>query len=169
MVSRFDHALLHLLYQIRVGWLDAEVAGIVSNHEDARSIAEAAGVPFHLWPVSQENRAEQEERLENFLRADWDRGFEFSRAPLMRLGLIRRREDSYYFVWSNHHILLDGWCRQLILQEVFAFYEAGSEGRELQLKQARPYRDYIAWLTWPACKARCGERHYQSWRCLLSD
>ena len=24
MVSKFDHALLHLLYQIRVGWLNAE-------------------------------------------------------------------------------------------------------------------------------------------------
>ena len=24
MVSKFDHAMLHLLYQIRVGWLDAE-------------------------------------------------------------------------------------------------------------------------------------------------
>ena len=35
MVSKFDHALLHLLYQIRVGWLHAEVAAIVSNHEDS--------------------------------------------------------------------------------------------------------------------------------------
>lgn len=41
MVSKFDHALLHLLYQIRVGWLHAEVAAIVSNHEDGRGIAEA--------------------------------------------------------------------------------------------------------------------------------
>ena len=38
MVSKFDHALLHLLYQIRVGWLFAEVVAIVSNHEDARRI-----------------------------------------------------------------------------------------------------------------------------------
>src|SRR5690606_26562134 len=28
MVSKFDHTLLHLLYQIRVGWLDAEVAAV---------------------------------------------------------------------------------------------------------------------------------------------
>jgi formyltetrahydrofolate hydrolase len=32
MVSRFDHALLHLLYQVRVGWLDADIVAIVSNH-----------------------------------------------------------------------------------------------------------------------------------------
>jgi formyltetrahydrofolate deformylase len=35
MVSKFDHAMLHLLYQIRVGWLDAEVVAIVSNHSDS--------------------------------------------------------------------------------------------------------------------------------------
>src|SRR5687768_6619771 len=39
LVSKFDHTLLHLLYQIRVGWLEAEVAAIVSNHPDARKIA----------------------------------------------------------------------------------------------------------------------------------
>ncbi|WEX08400.1 formyltetrahydrofolate deformylase [Chelativorans sp. AA-79] len=63
MVSKFDHALLHLLYQIRVGWLDAEVAAIVSNHEDSRKTAEAEGIPYHCWPVTRENKAEQEEKL----------------------------------------------------------------------------------------------------------
>jgi formyltetrahydrofolate deformylase len=63
MVSRFDHALLHLLYQIRVGWLNAEVAAIVSNHEDSRRTAELEGIPFHLLPVSRDTKAEQEARL----------------------------------------------------------------------------------------------------------
>ncbi|HRO11637.1 MAG TPA: formyltetrahydrofolate deformylase [Amaricoccus sp.] len=63
MVSRFDHALLHLLYQIRVGWLDADVAAIVSNHPDARSAAEHAGIPFHYWPVTPATKADVEARL----------------------------------------------------------------------------------------------------------
>jgi len=63
LVSRFDHALLHLIYQIRVGWLNAEVAAIVSNHEDSRRTAEAEGLAYHCWPVSKDNKAEQEERL----------------------------------------------------------------------------------------------------------
>ncbi|MCC0034462.1 MAG: formyltetrahydrofolate deformylase [Hoeflea sp.] len=63
MVSKFDHALLHLIYQIRVGWLDAEVVAIVSNHEDSRRTAEIEGIPFHYWPVNKENKAEQEARL----------------------------------------------------------------------------------------------------------
>lgn len=63
MVSRFDHAMLHLLYQIKVGWLNAEVVAIVSNHEDARRAAEHEGIPYYEWKVTKENKAEQEERL----------------------------------------------------------------------------------------------------------
>ena len=63
MVSRFDHALLHLLYQIRVGWLDAEVAAVISNHDDARKIAEDAGVPYHLLPVTRDTKAAQEDQV----------------------------------------------------------------------------------------------------------
>ncbi len=63
MVSKFDHTLLHLLYQIRVGWLDAEVAAVISNHEDARKIAEDAGIAFHLLPVTRDTKAAQEEQV----------------------------------------------------------------------------------------------------------
>jgi len=68
MVSKFDHAMLHLLYQIRVGWLDAEVVAIVSNHEASRRTAEHEGVPFHHWPVTADSKADQEERLLGLVR-----------------------------------------------------------------------------------------------------
>ena len=60
MVSKFDHAMLHLLYQIRVRWLNAEVVAIVSNHEESRRTAEIEGIPYHHLPVTKETKAEQE-------------------------------------------------------------------------------------------------------------
>ena len=60
MVSKFDHALLHLLYQIRVGWLRAEVVAIVSNHEEARRIADHEGIRFVYLPVTPETKPMQE-------------------------------------------------------------------------------------------------------------
>lgn len=63
MVSKFDHALLHLLYQIRVGWLFAEVVAIVSNHEDARRIAEHEGIRFVCLPVTPATKPQQEAAL----------------------------------------------------------------------------------------------------------
>ena len=63
LVSKFDHALLHLLYQIKVGWLEADVAAIVSNHEDSRRTADYEGVPYHYWPVTPTSKTEQEEKI----------------------------------------------------------------------------------------------------------
>ncbi len=62
MVSKFDHAMLHLLYQIRVNWLNAKVVAIVSNHEVARQAAEINGVPFHHWPVTAAPRPSRRRR-----------------------------------------------------------------------------------------------------------
>jgi formyltetrahydrofolate deformylase len=68
MVSKADHALQHLLYQIQVGWLNAEVVAIVSNHEDSRGSTESRKIPYHCWPVNKENKTEQEERLLHLVR-----------------------------------------------------------------------------------------------------
>jgi formyltetrahydrofolate deformylase len=69
LVSKFDHTLLHLLYQIRVGWLDADVAAVISNHEDARKIALDAGIPFHFLPVTRDTKADQEARILDIVKS----------------------------------------------------------------------------------------------------
>ena len=68
MVSRFDHAMLHLLYQIRVGWLQVEVVAIVSNHEDSRRTAEIEGIPYHVFNITKDNKAEKEKVLLDLVR-----------------------------------------------------------------------------------------------------
>ena len=89
---------------------------------------------------------EQQERFKAFLEADRRTGFELSKAPLMRVTLIQLNEETHYLVWSHHHILLDGWSVALVMNEVFAFYDAFSRGRKIDLERSHPYRDYIAWL-----------------------
>lgn len=88
----------------------------------------------------------QRDRLDAFLIDDRQKGFDLSQAPLMRLALFRLADDAYHLVWSSHHLLLDGWSESLIFKEVYAFYEAFCQGKELCLTQPRPFRDYIAWL-----------------------
>ncbi|MEM7349983.1 MAG: non-ribosomal peptide synthase/polyketide synthase [Acidobacteriota bacterium] len=90
--------------------------------------------------------AEQETQLAAFMKAERERGFELSQAPLMRLALIRRRDGVWQFVLSHHHLLLDGWSTSRVLAEVFAQHRALSGGDEPHLEPVRPYRDYIAWL-----------------------
>ncbi|MBD2682799.1 amino acid adenylation domain-containing protein [Nostoc paludosum FACHB-159] len=90
---------------------------------------------------------EQQKRLEAFLESDRQLGFDLKQAPLMRFTLIQVAATTWQFVWSNHHLLLDGWCLSIIFKEVFAFYEAFSQGKDIYLNiTSRPYRDYIVWL-----------------------
>jgi amino acid adenylation domain-containing protein/non-ribosomal peptide synthase protein (TIGR01720 family)/FkbM family methyltransferase len=89
---------------------------------------------------------EQEEGLASFLRSDRARGFDLQTSPLMRLKLHRVSDDAHQFVWSHHHLLLDGWSLPLVLNEVFTFYEAFSRGRDLHLDPGQPYLNYINWL-----------------------
>lgn len=90
--------------------------------------------------------AEHDARLQEFLAADRARGFVLTQAPLMRVTCIRLAEDAYQFVWTFHHMVLDGWSVFLVLGEVAACYEALLRGQTPQLKPTRPYRDYIVWL-----------------------
>jgi surfactin family lipopeptide synthetase C len=89
---------------------------------------------------------EQQEQLTAYLKSDRERGFVFSKAPLMRLTLIHLGERAYQFIWTRHHLLMDGWSVPLLQKEVFAFYEAYRKGEQIELKAPRPYGDYIGWL-----------------------
>jgi non-ribosomal peptide synthetase component F len=90
--------------------------------------------------------AAQQQKLSELLQAQREQGFELNRAPLMGCTLIQLTDDTYQFIWSFHHILLDGWCLPIIFKEVLSFYEAEIQGETCHLPTPVPYRDYIAWL-----------------------
>jgi len=89
---------------------------------------------------------EQQPRFESFLLADRLRGFNLSEAPLMRIAVIRVADDRFNFIWSHHHLLLDGWSVPTLLKELFDVYAALHQGRELELPPAPSYAEYIDWL-----------------------
>jgi amino acid adenylation domain-containing protein len=88
----------------------------------------------------------QRERLEAYLERDRESGFVLSKAPLMRCALLRTGDHLYEFIWSYHHILLDGWSIALLFKEVFTHYAAFQKREPLELSRPRPFQDYIAWL-----------------------
>jgi len=81
-----------------------------------------------------------------YLEENRIKGFNLSKAPLVRVGIIRIGPQSYKILWSNHHIILDGWSNPVLLTEIFTYYEAALAIQEIQLPARRPYKDYISWL-----------------------
>ncbi|MDZ7402464.1 MAG: condensation domain-containing protein, partial [candidate division KSB1 bacterium] len=103
-------------------------------------------LPFEQLDWRDLSAEEQSLRLEQFLTENLQRHFDLNKAPLIRLAVIRLSDQTYQFVWNHHHLLLDGWSMPIVIQEVFACYEALRQDKPIQLPPARPYRDYINWL-----------------------
>ncbi len=64
LVSRFDHCLADLLYRHRIGELQMEPVGIISNHpRDAIRHTHIGDIPFHHLPVSAGAKLDQEAQI----------------------------------------------------------------------------------------------------------
>jgi len=59
-VSKTDHCLYDLLLRHRSGELACEIPLIVSNHPDLEPIAEQFGIDYRVFPITKENKSEQE-------------------------------------------------------------------------------------------------------------
>ncbi|MGZ3459436.1 MAG: condensation domain-containing protein, partial [Archangium sp.] len=104
-----------------------------------------AALPYEEHDWRGLSRAEQQEKLAAFIAADRVRGFDLRRPPLMRLAVMRLEENVLQFVWSHHHMMMDGWSIGLLLNELFARYEDLRAGRQ-RSSSVPPFRDYIEWL-----------------------
>jgi amino acid adenylation domain-containing protein len=100
-------------------------------------------VRVHDWSAYPES--EQIRLQDELVAADRARGFDLAAAPLLRIHLMEIAPGRFKYMSTNHHILLDGWSRAIVQQEVFAVYEGLLTGEEVSLPPQRSLRDYIAW------------------------
>lgn len=63
LVSKYDHCLVDILYRWRNGEIHVDIPVIVSNHPDAKPIADAYGVAFHHVPMKPETKLEGERTI----------------------------------------------------------------------------------------------------------
>ncbi|WP_353853827.1 amino acid adenylation domain-containing protein [Bacillus sp. Bos-x628] len=104
--------------------------------------------PFHMDVIDLQSLSEKEQlvHIDTFKQEDQLRGFDLSKDMLMRVSLFQTGPSSYRWIWSYHHILLDGWCFGLVVQELFAIYHALLHEMPCKLQPVKPYKDYIQWL-----------------------
>lgn len=61
-VSKMSHCLFDLLARYTAGEWNVEIPLIISNHPDLQHVAERFGIPFYLFPITKETKAEQEQK-----------------------------------------------------------------------------------------------------------
>jgi len=115
-------------------------------------VARSVELPMavHDW----RGRADQAQAIEA-LALEQQAAFDLSAPPLMRLAAIRIDDQRHRFIWSCHHLLLDGWSMSRLFGEVLQAYDGVATE-----EPACSYRDYIAWLA--ARTAKEGEAYWRS-------
>ena len=96
-------------------------------------------VPFSV--LDWRGREDLAAALDELAAGEGRLGFDLSEAPLLRLVLVRTDEERYHLIYTNHHILMDGWSNSQLLGEVLQRYRG-----ETPPRSGGRYRDYIAWL-----------------------
>lgn len=61
-VSRYDHCLQEILWRHNNGELNAEIKLIISNHEKLKHLADRYETPFYYFPITKENKLDQEQK-----------------------------------------------------------------------------------------------------------
>ncbi|MEL4012530.1 amino acid adenylation domain-containing protein, partial [Bacillus velezensis] len=154
----FEQIVMDIKGSINEAFLEESFHEIIKRHEILRAsfnykmneplhvILKDRKMKFNYMDISAVDLNDKQPYIENYLKEDRSKGFDITKDTLMRVCLIKTEESFYKLVWSFHHILLDGWCIGIILDELFTIYSHKLKGTKHQLDDPKPYSDYIKWL-----------------------
>jgi tyrocidine synthetase-3 len=124
---------------------------LLERHESLRtSFALVGGQPvqhvhdhveleIEYYSISKIEAKEEAEELRKTIKA-FIRPFDLSRAPLMRVGLLKAAENKHLLMIDMHHIITDGVSHSILAKDFIIFY-SGAEQPALRLH----YKDFTIW------------------------
>lgn len=92
------------------------------------------------------NLENKKEYLQSFKEADAKKAFDLSKDVLMRVSIFKTAGSEFEFVWTHHHILMDGWCLGILVNEFSRLYSGFISNMQPSLPVVTPYSEYIKWL-----------------------
>ena len=131
------------------------VEEIINRHEVLRTTFSPEGdyqlihstlsidIPFSDFSTL--NKSQREVQLSEFLTREAQQTFDLEQGPLLRFHIVKLEEQHYLLIWTNHHIVADGWSMSILQQELAAIYSAESQGITCQLPQPMKWSEYALW------------------------
>lgn len=115
--------------------------------QPVQTVLEQVTLAIQVYDLQATESERQELTLREFLRNDRKRGIHLGSAPLMRLSVFMLGESGFTFVWTYHHVILDGRSDEIVLRDFLLLYENGDGSDPLRVVPSHSYRKYAGWIT----------------------
>jgi len=103
-------------------------------------------LPWTRLDWSHVDSQRQEELLETHCAEERLSGFDLARPPLFRISLIDTGSGNFEFLFTCHHVLVDGWSLANLLDEATRFYTQMAHGSAAVQQPVPGYESYLSWL-----------------------
>ena len=143
---------------LNVSALKQAIAKIIDRHEVLRThFLSVDGKPIQVidpeatLQIVEMNwqhlpQIDQELQVENYIQQEVHTPFDLSQGPLVRVTLLQLAPQESILLITMHHIISDGWSIAVFVQELFALYQAYSQGKPNPLPELSiQYADYALW------------------------
>src|SRR5262245_7478347 len=151
---------------VNVTVLEQSFSEIIRRHESLRTVFKwINGQPFQIilpvltipLPVVDlrdiTSPTERKAEIRRLSTAEARRSFDLERGPLLRATLLRSTEDTYVLFLTIHHIIFDGWSREVLVRELSTVYAAFSSRRpalisalQIQYVHIVQYQHRMLWV-----------------------
>lgn len=159
--------------------LEQSLATLVARHESLRTtfpvvegepiqfIHPPSNVTLPLIDLQGWSPAAQEREVRRLARENAYQPFNLAEGPLFRFALLRLDSQTHILLLTFHHLIIDGWSRRKLFQELATLYAAFSQGNPSPLPpQSLHYADFAHWQRHRATDAPAEQLTY--WRQQLA-
>ncbi|WP_133053544.1 non-ribosomal peptide synthetase [Mycolicibacterium bacteremicum] len=111
--------------------------------ESQRILSEVAVAPV-LTDLSGLEPGERETVIAGIVDRETRTPFDLGAAPLWRAEIVHEAPDRNRFVFTAHHVIVDGWSSTVIFDDLARIYAADRVGLAAELAPAASFRDFVA-------------------------
>ena len=119
------------------------VLASISEDGEWQRIPTDLKIEIPLEDMSAQSDTEQDRYVAETIHHEATGHFDLSVGPLLRVRVIRLRDDRHVVLWTAHHIVCDGWSGGVLISEMAKIYSARKQGASLQLDVPVPFQDYV--------------------------
>ncbi|SEQ12294.1 non-ribosomal peptide synthetase [Streptomyces radiopugnans] len=138
---------------------------LTSYREPLQLVHRTAKLPVGYTDLRTLSRQEQRAAVRRFVAEEFERRFDLTAAPLVRIHLHHTGDHELRLVLTDCHVVLDGWSLTSLVADLLDLHRrAVAEGRRPELPPAPAFAEYVALER----AALHGEEALEYWRSALA-